>query len=256
MSLKFTALPPAVKQQIQAQNAIELPAHHMPVFTYSHESKVRADKLQKVAAEIKTIMRIDVAPLATESMLCAEALEEADIAWVNSEEERSSECRFWYKNKPALYEKNHELYYRLRTVYALHPNPARMTTLEEIGTSDNDGDAINDGLRYMNIFDIDGNIIEASGVYTATEMDGIKEFYDEISKARVHADSDRNSLDPKRILRDQIYLHQRILEQRIMAIVEGAFVGQPKKIAEFQSAYYRRNNSRKKDKSTAPVVSA
>lgn len=247
MSPKFTALPSAVKSQIQAINATELPAHHIPVSVYAHESKVRADKLKKSMAEIKEKIRIDITPLATESMLCAEALEDAEILWVNAEEVRSAECRFWYGNKENLYTKNQELYYRLRTVYALHPNPARSATLDEISTSDNDSDAISDGLRYMNILATDGNIIETSGVYTATEMDGMKEFYDEITKARVHADSDRNSLDPKRILRDQIYLHLRSLESRIMAIVEGAFVGEPKKVAEFQSMYAKRHNAKRSE---------
>ncbi len=245
MSLKFTALPAAVKTQIQAHDATELPAHHIPVSVYAHESKVRADKLQKSAAEIKANIRLDVTALATESMLCAEAMEDADIVWVNAEEIRSAECRFWYKNKEALYDKNQELYYRLRTFYTLHPNPARSTTLDEIGTSDDDGDAINDGLRYMNVIDMDGTAIEASGIYTPAEMDGMKDFYTEIAQARVHADSDRFSLDPKRILRDQIYLHLRTLETKIMAIVEGAYVGQPKKIAEFQSAYKKRYNQKK-----------
>jgi len=247
MSLKFTALPAAVKTQILAHNATELPPHHIPVSVYAHESKVRADKLQKSAAEIKANIRLDVAALATESLLCAEAMEDAEIIWVNSEEIRSAECRFWYKNKDALYAKNNELYYRLRTFYTLNPNPARSTTLDEIGTSDDDGDAINDGLRFMNVIDMDKTSIEASGIYTPSEMDAMKEFYTDIAEARVHADSDRFSLDPKRILRDQIYLHLRTLESKIMAIVEGAYVGQPKKIAEFQSAYAKRHNAKRSE---------
>ena len=63
----------------------------------------------------------------------------------------------------------------------------------------------------------------------------MQEFYGEITKARVHANSERKTLDTKRILRDQIYLHLRTPEKTIMGIVEGAFVGDPRKISEFPS---------------------
>ncbi len=239
MSNALSSLPEDLQAKILGTSLEGHKNQHMPIPTYCYEMEGRCKLLEEHAPTILDRIGFDVTPLILEIDQVQKVLLAQNIKWDSGEMERDTESRFWYQNKDRLYELNRELSSRLGFHYFMTGNTAGTNMLNEIGTSDDDVDALYDGDRFAVQLSENSATI-APSLYSLEEIDGMIAFYSTISEARASAITDRSAPHADRILRDQIYLYLRNLERIVMKAADATFVHEADQRSRYVSAYRRR----------------
>ncbi len=238
MSTSISTLSQKVQEEIVAINADQPTIEHIPVAVYGKEMKDNSLLLIEHAPIYKEKIRFDTLPLAAEMNLVADALHTQEHIWKTKMYEHEKEARFWFDNQDRLYTENITQMARLDFFFSERNNSEGLAVLTQIGTSDNDTDAVDDGRRFKLVLKEYANKLEGD-VYTAAELEGLDIFYTEIEKSRTAATLDRTAQNSDRILRDQIYLYLRKLETRAMKAAKATFATDEKEFKRYSSAYYR-----------------
>jgi len=251
MSPALKNLPPKTIEKILAK---VVPAeginHHLPISVYGPEMNIKAALLKEHAPIYKDTVRWDSLPLSTEIDQVSDAQMIQEDFWNKNMYEHEKEAHFWFTNKPKLYETNALLASRLDFHFHLYPNPNAIATLVQIGTSDDDLDAVDDGRRFKLMLK-EYYMALSETTFTESELEGFDEFYTHIEKARVAAQLDKSSQNEDRILRDKIYLYLRDLEETTMKAANTVFSKDKKERARYQSEYQRKRN---KSGATSPIL--
>lgn len=245
MSQALSSLPQEVVDQITAQTVAEDHQQHMPITVFGDEMNQKAALLKEHGPVYQEVLRFDAGPLSEEIGQVAGALLLQEDIWKKKEIARDSDTRFWYSEKGSLYKLNNELSFRLNFDFKRLKKSDALAVITQIGTSDNDGDAIDDGRRFKILLNEHRDEIT---VYNADEIDEMIAFFDRIETARNSAQVDRTSPHEDRILRDKIYLYLRELEEQVYEAADAAFVHDAKERSRYVSAYIRRRNQKYRNK--------
>ncbi len=238
MSTVLASLTEETKAKILGTSLEDHKSQHMPIPTYCYEMEGRGKLLQEHASLYSERIGFDVLPLAMEIELVQGTLLAQNINWDSGEIARDSQSRFWYENKDRLYELNRELASRLGFHFFMTGNASGTKVLKDIGTSNDDIDALYDGNRFSVQLSENRDSITSS-LYSTEDLDSMIAFYDTISDARATAVNDRSAPHADRILRDQIYLYLRTLEEIVMKAADATFVHEPDQRSRYVSAYGR-----------------
>lgn len=241
MAQSIETLPQKVQDAIRSESLEKHTQHHMPISIYTSEMGMRADLLREHSQSYLAALRFDITPLADEIDLVKEALIKAELDWVDGQKEQDAKTRFWYGNKERLYSLNSEIRPKLDFHFMMTDNEHGAKVLKEIGTSDNDNDAVHDGRREGKLL-TDYRDSIAGTVFTAEEIDEFIQFYKDIEDAKEAAEVDRTAPNEERILRDKVYCYLRKLEGKVRKASKACFHNNPVELSRYESAYNRKNN--------------
>lgn len=238
MTQVIERLPQNLQNAVRAETLENHAQHHMPIPTYASEMGSRADLLREHAAAYLDTIRFDITPLADEIDQVKDVLLQAELNWVDGEKDRDAKTRFWYANKERLYDLNGEIRPKLDFHFMMTDNEHGAKVLAEIGTSDNDGDAVHDGRREAKLL-TDYHDSIAGTVFTAEEIDEFIQFYRDIDDAKEAAEVDRTAPNEERILRDKVYCYLRKLEAKVRKASKACFFNDPAQLSRYESAYWK-----------------
>lgn len=237
MTGEFSELSKELQQRIWDISLDRLRQPHMPIAFYIDEMNLRALLLDEHRSLYLERLTFDVADLRDSIQLFTGILFNQQYLWKNEEKKHESSL-FWYRNKKRLYDLNRELRKRLGFEFRRFNNSSALAAIEVISSSDNDGDAVDDGRHLKGVLKESMDQI-AGGIYSRSELEEFVLFYERIEEARSAALVEKSAPHDARILRDKIYLHLRSIEKEVYAAADACFVKEPKERSRYGSAYLR-----------------
>lgn len=214
----------------------------IPVGTFINEMTENAKLLLEHRGVYDDLLGVDSEELAVEIEKQCTRLLTSETNWGIEAEALDAESRFWFDNKDALWKLLRELRGRLLFLFKQKQNLAALAMLDDIDTTEDDDDAVTDGMKFCTIFT--SFATQVSERYSAVQSKEITDFLTRIQKARAAAKVDRSAPNYARIERDRQYIALQKLEETMIEMADAAFPNDLKERRRYVSEYLRAKNRR------------